>query len=249
MQKRKNLETGIPLATVLAKHRPGVSVSMILTWAWSATIIVILLMTPTILQKNFGIMVSVAQTGNLFATIGLVIGAAIYGWLAGRFGVARVIAFGCAIQSVCYLVLLQVAANGSAFIVPIYALTGLSLGAIGTYPLAWIRSLPARVRFSGISFSYNVAYAIFGSITPVLIGFAVSWNRLEPYDTCLVCRGDGRRCNRNNAGHASQGSKFCDIRSKYLNRYPGFVADGGNEDGWFDSDFAGLFDGRSFRCA
>jgi len=180
MQKRKSLETGIPLATVLTKHRPGVSVSMILTWALSATIIVVLLMTPTMLQKQFGIIASVAQTGNLLATIGLVIGAAIYGWLAGSFGVTRVIVSGCVIQSICYLVLLQVAGNGSAFVVPIYALTGLSLGVIGAYPLVWIRSFPARVRFSGISFSYNVAYAIFGSITPIMIGYAVSWNRMTP---------------------------------------------------------------------
>ncbi|GAB6441874.1 hypothetical protein bcgnr5380_63920 [Bacillus cereus] len=31
-------------------------------------------------------------------------------------------------------------------------------------------AFPAPVRFSGLSFSYNVAYAVFGAATPPLIG-------------------------------------------------------------------------------
>lgn len=180
LQKRKSLEKGLPLATVLKKHRLGVAVSMILTWALSAAMIVIILMSPTILQKQFGLTPKDAQVGNVLATVGLVLGAAFTGWMAGRFGAWRVIVVGCIIQSICYLVMLTAAANGSGLVVPLYALTGLSMGVIGAYPLVWVRSFPAAVRFSGFSFSYNVAYAIFGSITPVLVGFAVAWDRMSP---------------------------------------------------------------------
>lgn len=30
-------------------------------------------------------------------------------------------------------------------------------------------AFPAEVRFSGISFSYNLAYAIFGGLTPIVV--------------------------------------------------------------------------------
>ena len=36
-----------------------------------------------------------------------------------------------------------------------------------------VTAFPPAVRFSGLSFSYNVAYAVFGGLTPPLIGALV----------------------------------------------------------------------------
>jgi len=41
-----------------------------------------------------------------------------------------------------------------------------------------VSAFPAEVRFSGLSFSYNVAYAIFGGLTPVAVSWAM---RLDPF--------------------------------------------------------------------
>ena len=41
-------------------------------------------------------------------------------------------------------------------------------------------AFPAVVRFSGLSFSYNVAYAICGGVTPVLVTLALRDNPLAP---------------------------------------------------------------------
>lgn len=32
-----------------------------------------------------------------------------------------------------------------------------------------VKAFPGSVRFSGVSFSYNVAYAIFGGLTPIAV--------------------------------------------------------------------------------
>ena len=32
-----------------------------------------------------------------------------------------------------------------------------------------VRAFPAAIRVSGLSFSYNIAYALFGGLTPVLV--------------------------------------------------------------------------------
>jgi hypothetical protein len=50
-----------------------------------------------------------------------------------------------------------------------YSLTGFFVGAVTTVPTVAVRSFPAAVRFSGLSFSYNVSYAIFGGLTPVVL--------------------------------------------------------------------------------
>ena len=51
----------------------------------------------------------------------------------------------------------------------LYAVMGLSVGLVGAVPYVMVRAFPARVRFTGLSFSYNVAYAIFGGLTPIAV--------------------------------------------------------------------------------
>jgi uncharacterized membrane protein len=43
-----------------------------------------------------------------------------------------------------------------------------------------VRSFPAEVRFTGISFSYNVSYAIFGGLTPIVVTMLMVVSPLAP---------------------------------------------------------------------
>jgi hypothetical protein len=43
-----------------------------------------------------------------------------------------------------------------------------------------VRVFPAAVRFTGVSFSYNVAYAVFGGVTPLLVSWMGHFDRLSP---------------------------------------------------------------------
>ena len=54
-----------------------------------------------------------------------------------------------------------------------YALTGFFVGAVTTVPIVAVRLFPAPARFSGLSFSYTVSYAIFGGLTRVVLTFWV----------------------------------------------------------------------------
>ena len=59
----------------------------------------------------------------------------------------------------------------------IYAVTGFFVGAATMVPIVAVRLFPAPIRFSGLSFSYNVSYAIFGGLTP---GLLTLWVRTTP---------------------------------------------------------------------
>lgn len=48
-----------------------------------------------------------------------------------------------------------------------YALVGFSVGVVGAMPYVMVRAFPAPLRFTGISFSYNISYPIFGGLTPI----------------------------------------------------------------------------------
>jgi len=43
-----------------------------------------------------------------------------------------------------------------------------------------VNAFPATVRFSGLSFSYNLAYAIFGGLTPMCVTLWVQQDVLPP---------------------------------------------------------------------
>ena len=61
-----------------------------------------------------------------------------------------------------------------------YGLTGFFVGAVTTVPIVALRLFPAPVRFSGLSFSYNVSYAIFGGLTPIVLTVWLRTNPMAP---------------------------------------------------------------------
>ncbi len=62
---------------------------------------------------------------------------------------------------------------GAPHFLALYALAGFAVGVAGVVPALMVAAFPPAVRFSGLSFSYNVAYALFGGLTPPLIGLLV----------------------------------------------------------------------------
>jgi hypothetical protein len=69
-----------------------------------------------------------------------------------------------------------------------YAIAGAAVGIIAVVPILMVHAFPAAIRFSGISFSYNVAYAVFGGITPLAVPLATAAIPLFPaHYVALAC--------------------------------------------------------------
>jgi MFS family permease len=174
LQANRAVAAEWPLKTVLHSHWRGVALSMTLTWTLSAVIIVSVLMMPTLMQKNFNLPAADTLAGNSIATVALTIGCVAAGALSDRVGPRIVLACGAALLATTFTWFYGQLSGGAplnAWIVP-YSATGFAVGMIGAIPLMMVRAFPAAIRFSGISFSYNVAYAIFGGLTPILIALA-----------------------------------------------------------------------------
>jgi MFS family permease len=173
MHARKELVSGLPLKRVLKRHLPGVLLSMLVTWMLTAAIVVVILMTPSLVQSVFHISPARAFLGNNVASFALAVGCLFYGWLADRVGHARALlpgTIGLLLSS--YALYLDLQAGGTHFIA-LYALAGFAVGVVGVVPAVMVAAFPPAVRFSGLSFSYNIAYALFGGLTPPLIGLLV----------------------------------------------------------------------------
>ncbi|WP_332853361.1 MFS transporter [Duganella sp. S19_KUP01_CR8] len=180
LQQRKALAAEMPLKTVLRNHRGAVVVSMLLTWMLSAAIVVVILMTPTLLQKIYGFDPHTSLVANTLATLCLSIGCLVAGVLADRIGARTTLFGGALLLAISTYVFYTTLHARPDLLLPLYALVGFTVGVVGAVPCVLVKAFPAQVRFSGLSFSYNVSYAIFGGLTPVVVALMLKNNPLAP---------------------------------------------------------------------
>ena len=180
LQARQALADELPLKQVIRDHKPAVVLTMLLTWLLSAAIVVMILMTPTLVQKLYAIPATTALQANSIATLFLSLGCVIFGALSDRFGAGRVLMLGCIMLGLTSLLFYQQMAVAPENIYTLYALCGFFVGVIGVVPSTAVKLFPPVVRFSGLSFSYNVAYAIFGGLTPVMVSLLLPLDKLAP---------------------------------------------------------------------
>src|SRR5471032_2444676 len=180
LSARRKLAREMPLRAVLREHRAATLLSLALTWVLSGGIVVVILFTPTYLQQVHHIPARYALQANTGATFTFAIGCLVFGWACDRFGTrATMIAGFAGLLGSSYLFYSSMP-DSPVIINRTYALTGFFVGAVTTVPIVALRLFPAPVRFSGLSFSYNVSYAIFGGLTPVFLSIWLRTNPLAP---------------------------------------------------------------------
>lgn len=180
LRRRQALERRLPLGVVLREHRRAVLGSMALTWLLTAAIVVVILMLPALAQTRFGVPAAVALHANTWATLALTLGTVIAGMACDRIGTGATLMLGSALLLGSTYALFGDLAAGARHLDLLYAVAGLSVGVVGAVPVALVRAFPAPVRFSGISFSYNVAYAVFGGLTPLAVSLWFHGQRMAP---------------------------------------------------------------------
>ena len=170
----------LPLKQVLRDHLASVIASMLVTWMLTAAIVVVILMTPTLMQRLHGIAPTTTLIGSVAATLLLTVSIIVVGALLDRFGTLPIVLIGApALIAATYALFLGTARNPGN-LVPLYALAGLCVGVMSVVPFMMVRAFPAVVRFTGVSFSYNVAYALFGGLTPIAVQLMLKYNQLAP---------------------------------------------------------------------
>jgi MFS family permease len=188
LQQRKALADEVPLKAVVRDHRGAILLSMLLTWVLSAGIIVVILMTPTLLQTVYGFNAATALQANSLAIVFLSLGCVGAGALADRFGAGKVFIVGSLLLLASSWTFYTRISAHPEWLFPLYALTGLFVGMIGAVPFVMVNAFPPVVRFSGLSFSYNLAYAIFGGLTPMMVTLLLKADPLGPaYYVAALC--------------------------------------------------------------
>ncbi|MFV0481510.1 MAG: MFS transporter [Campylobacteraceae bacterium] len=174
MAERKELSKEVPVITVIKKHRLACFVVGFLTWTLSTTVMVAILITPTlILQKLYGLNAIDAGITGLILAGCLTLGCVIFGFLEDKLqtrATALIAYIGLIISSFWFYSSLFYSPSIDTIHINA-AILGIFTGSIVLTPIIGTRAFPPIIRYSGLSFSYNLAYAIFSFITPMFTIF------------------------------------------------------------------------------
>ncbi|MCP1497913.1 MFS family permease [Pseudomonas migulae] len=184
MQAKRDAVVELPLRTVLREHRLAILPAMILTCVLTSAVVVFVVITPTMMQKTFGMTASYTFALSALGIVFLNIGCVLAGLLVDRIGAWRTVMLYSLLLPLGIGVLYTSLISGGSWIGLAYAIAGLGCGVVGAVPSVMVSLFPARIRVSGISFTYNIAYAAWASITPLLLIGLMPWS---PWICVIFC--------------------------------------------------------------
>jgi MFS family permease len=176
MQAQREAAGELPLRTVLREHRLAILPAMILTCVLTSAVVVFVVITPTMMQKTFGMTASHTFALSALGIVFLNIGCVLAGLLVDRIGAWRTVMLYSLLLPLGIGVLYSCLITGGDWVGLAYAVAGLACGVVGAVPSVMVSLFPARIRVSGISFTYNIAYAAWASITPLLLIGLMPWS-------------------------------------------------------------------------
>jgi MFS family permease len=159
----------IPLKTVLTSYRAAIGRAFVLTSFVTGMIVVTILLAPSLIHHLFHIPARTTQVANLFGTIGLCLSTVFVGWASDICGVRRVAWLSIPFSLTATYLLFLTARLGGHHLTFWYFLAGFGAGCSVLGPIVILKLFAPEVRFTGFAFSYNIAYALFGGIAPLVV--------------------------------------------------------------------------------
>lgn len=180
LQRHTSPTRGPPLKVLARHHRCDVLRLMALSAVVLTTFVVVMLMTPTLLQDQYALPAADIFAAHFAAILALVVGCVAAGTLVDCVGQRTTLTGGFLLIAASNYGLHGVAAHHPAWLLALYLLTGFTLGTVGAMGAVFIRAFPAAVRCTGVSFSYNLPYALLGGVTPIFASFLSALTPLGP---------------------------------------------------------------------
>lgn len=163
-----------PLKEVFKSSKLGIAISMMMTWILTACILIFILTMPNFLAPLLDFNVfekTYLQIAGLFCLISSLI---FSGFLADKlkpYKICIILTLALAFFSFLFFKELYSPTKEQNFTVLLYFLVCLSAGVANFCPIFMNKVFKPHIRYSGISFAYNVAYALAGGFTPQLIAY------------------------------------------------------------------------------
>jgi len=179
-----NKQVSFPIWEVLCRYRMQLFQGIALTWLDAVIVCLLFLYLPTYLTS---ILHYPKETINIINTITLVLNSimlVVLGWLSDHFGRRKFLIIGALIFIVFgygfFYLLAQQQIINVVIVMTIVALCSACI--TGIYTCTIIELFPTAVRYTGMALSYNIGFAFFGGLTPLIATSLISFtgNILSP---------------------------------------------------------------------
>ncbi|KUM02060.1 MFS transporter [Chromobacterium sp. F49] len=196
MRSRQAEQVSYPLLTILKEHRATLLPAALLTCVLTSAVVVLVVVTPTLLQQRFGMSADHAFGLSSIGIVFLNLGCIVAGHACDRIGHRRSLLLYSLLLPLGVGLLYACLIDGWGWPGLAYAVAGLCCGIVGVVPSIMVAMFPAKVRVSGISFTYNIAYSIWASVTPLLLIAAMPWSPWICVAYCAAVALAGMSCAR-----------------------------------------------------
>lgn len=181
--QNKAARSRIPFVEAITQHWRKILQGVALTWLGAVVINLLFLYMPTYLST---ILAYPKQQATLFNTINLMFYSILlvgFCWCADKFGRKPVLltgAFGFVLLS--YFLFANLSQQTTSALISSMFLIAILSSAIMVYPSLLVELFPTSIRYTGIAISYNLAFAFFGGLTPLIATYLIktSNNILAP---------------------------------------------------------------------
>ncbi|WP_297831673.1 MFS transporter [Pseudomonas sp.] len=191
LQAQRDALGEFPLRAVLREHRQALLPAVLLTCVLTSAVVVLVVITPTVMQQRFGMSASHTFALSAVGIVFLNIGCVLAGMLVDRLGAWRGVIVYSLLLPLGVGVLYASLINDWLSPGLAYAIAGLACGIVGVVPSVMVGLFPAHIRVSGISFTYNIAYALWASTTPLMLIALMPWSPWVCVVYCTVMGGVG----------------------------------------------------------
>lgn len=169
-----------PLLELFQHHFGKLLIGIGLVSILATSIMLVLIFMPTYLVKIVNFSAEKASASIFFVTLLSVLSIYISGRLTNRFSSTQLMKkslIGVVIgAAICYFMLY----TGHNFIWAMIIFT-LFQGALVTFPLVLLGTLfPVQIRLTGVALSYNLAFVLFGGLTPIIVTALIQHTQM-PY--------------------------------------------------------------------
>lgn len=164
--KEKNSILKFPLKEALKTHKLSMLVCSLQTIVLTSGVATLMIL-PQYFESLLGIDKTTALFYQNFAIVAIILGALFQGYLADILGAYRV-CISCSLLFAIFGVLFSF--YDENFLI-FYLLVCFFQGIITFAPVFMTQIFSAKLRFSGLSFAYNISYAILGFFIPLVINF------------------------------------------------------------------------------
>jgi len=165
----------LPIKEVFRTSQFSVIKSFFSTWILTGCVVITVLLTPNLLSEVFNLNPISKVIYQIIAIFFLASGNVFAGIISDKLGVARASLFfgiALAVFALGFYCSVNYGNIPLDVLLLLYYLMAFSAGLMVFTPIVMTQSFPATIRYSGISFAYNISYALFGGLTPIFFAWA-----------------------------------------------------------------------------